>query len=148
MRVCPCSSTIGLPLLFAPESSVLIGRASPQSWQLRLDVTDGADLPSNSKLRTHLVSGRQQDGTRRPATVAHTITTAAVIARTWYCFSGFLMKQYLFYYLYTSLDLVVWLLYQICCILVPFILHGERPPAIVRNVVALCVLSQTVRETW
>ena len=62
---------------------------------------------------------------------AHPITRAAVIV----FFSGFLMRQYIF-------DVT-----GFCSMAVSYTLHGARPPAILRNVVALCVLSQTVRET-
>ena len=35
-----------------------------------------------------------------------------------------------------------------CIVAVLYTLHGERPTAVLRNVVALCVLCQAVRETW
>ena len=35
-----------------------------------------------------------------------------------------------------------------CSVAVLYALHGERPPAILRDAVALCQLSQIIRETW
>ena len=54
-------------------------------------------------------------------------------------FLWILTRQYL---------LTTYIRHWICSVAVLYTLHGERPPAISRDVAALCVLSHTVRETW